>query len=453
MPEVLDNVRSTERDEYSSVKPYITLKSETPGLNISVYIYKKNFFDNSNNCYLLTNGIYVKNFSFFPVNSRNWIVMIDCSIDLIDLNVSREDLMKNKKYTIFLSKIYEGLLNAISNEIGTIDNFDDPIDYCKQHTMFLNFLFQSDFGVDEKEVESQWVHYFYSNKIFPTLYKSGLTYLTLYEIIAKEHFHLIHYKMPLELCKEHIETFSNFLFSDIDENEAVIFDIGPRFSFIEYDPRKFNCALCEIVSRKDLNNIECTNLSTMLEKKHYKKEITPLDSILYGKSYFTIMPEILRSFTIQIKPFEFKPNIDEASLPLTLRSYSYFVTMELFHDESEISAFYKKIHSVFEEDRTLLLPGKFVYDLEDPFTKHLISKAEDILQNNALKEIVTLYYKSLALCSVSKSYEFGRLKISFNEINLALMEKILAYLLNYSENYITLEQRMSKYGCVFLLAV
>jgi len=65
------------------------------------------------NCFLAFNGIYIGTFSFFSSYPRDWFVLINCTRDLVDISVSRESLIDNKKNKDFLNMLFANFIKFL----------------------------------------------------------------------------------------------------------------------------------------------------------------------------------------------------------------------------------------------------------------------------------------------------------------------------------------------------
>lgn len=458
IPEVLEKISKDEREAVSKIVPELTLQSVVSGLEVTYHIFKERFLRSDKNCFLLNKGIYVGDFNFFPSISPSWIALINCKSNLIDLIVSRDDIIKNEKYSKFLNILFDNIINTVISHFCTIDSPDLNLSNCESVSHLLNSLFIDSFGIQQESIETLWLLKYYYNVPFPVLNKNGLAFLTLENIMSKGISKIIHYKIPLYFCAEHIEMAKKMFFPKMDEKEVVVFDLGPHFLSIENDTRMFKCAFCEILSTNGISSVECTNFPEKLSTYEFTQEHTPIDNLLYKGSFFTKMPEQFKGLTIQLKQFEFKPPIDKTSSATYRFYYSNNVAFQLFHDYPNIKRHYGIVSSRDNEDRELVSLGNFAYDITDPLLSFIISKADYILFNDSVKNLVQTYLQLLAIHSLSRidvalfSSARGRQFITTN-LNLTLLEKTIAEILEYPKKYMPLDQRVSRLARIFFIYV
>lgn len=234
----------------------------------------------------------------------------------------------------------------------------------------------------------------------------------------------------------------------------MVFDLGPHFLIVQQDRHKFFCALCETFGTSG-GSVLCTALRRVLSKQEYSQEHTPLDSLLYDGSFFTEMPEQFRGLTIQLKPFEFKPSLGDyaTSEPILMGYYCDLVSLELFRDDTEILAIYRKKQST-EKKFDLVSAGRFAYDMKDPILAHIISEAERILSDEPMKRLVRRYLRALAICILSGSHTFlyALREYTFEMHLTTLLEKTIAEMLDYRGKYANLTERMSRLALLCTLS-
>lgn len=451
MQEVLEQCSTDEREKFSQSKPVLTFHTTTPDLEVTCYVFAEMPFSSHKNCFLLKHGIYVSNFELFPSARSNWAALINCTSDMVDLTVSRENMVENDKFKGFLGAIYENLFNAVENKCGSIS---DSLDRCKEFSTYFNLLFFDSIGVEKESPQSLWFLKHNTKRIYPVLLKSGLSFLSGDQIFSRGFSKIIHYRLPLAFCKEHIEVVSQIFPAKMNENEAAVFDLGPRFQFIQRTPRRFLCTFCEIGKSTRTTSIDCCELPDFILKLEFPKESTPIDSLLPAGSYFTHMPSYLRSLTAQLKQFEFAPSLEatEESSYVRKRFYYSLVARELFSGDPELAKLYEFKLPAEEKSRKLVSSGQFVYDVDDQFLRFIISKAEIIFSNGPTKKLVERYLKSLAISYQDITYVGIRHQIKQlpdEVISLTVLEKTIAEMLDYSEHYIPITDRMGQLTSIY----
>jgi len=437
IPEVLEELNKDERERFFQSKPELTLNWSSDDLEVTYYLFKNIDFTSIRygNCFLSNHGIYVGRFSFFPCGFPvRWIALINLKSNIIDLTVSREDIVHNEKFEKFLEILYDSLIevcNQFTNE-REVSQFEK----CKKFSKLMDALFRGNVGMSKEEPAYKWLRKFYTKRNYPVLLKSGLTYLNGNEILSQKFSKVIHYELPIEHHEEHMKVVSKILLSQINENEVFVFDFPPHFRNIEPSTYDFLCGFCELLKSKQIN-VECWKSIDLIAKLKFNKEKTPLDQLLPSNSFFTHMPGHLRGGVFLIKPFRFSSPLKT----LYPHYYTYYrlIARELFRFEPEITEIYDNALSLSGTDYKLLSEGQFVYDIDDPFLNFLVSKANFILTNEPIKILVKRYLRLLAVHCLSSSL--------LEDSLLVLIEKSLAELLGY-QNYVPFKDRISKLALI-----
>lgn len=449
MPEVKEQCNRDAIEKTAGKKPTITMTITAPSLEASFHIFDKHLLDSDKNCFLLTHGIYVGNFELFPATRQNWLALIDCRSNLLDLKVSREDIVDNEKFTNFLDLIYDNLLDTINNHLGI--NNDSlsgvTLTQCKNFSKLIDSMFLDRMGVKQESPQTLWLQKFYEKKIYPVLLKKGLTFLRGDQIKSQRFSKITHYGLPVLFCEEHIKLISEITLLKIDKDEAIVFDLEPHFSFIQPYPRKFHCAFCDIFGVDREDRIACSRLYSFLRTRKFVREHTAIDSLLPEGSFFAKFPEELRSLTLELKSFEFQPSPSDLSSSTPIRAilYSNLVGRELACDKYT-RKFYEGQLFAEEKNAKLLSAGYFIYDLEDRILKFIISKAEDVLASEPLKQLIQRYLIERALCNLTVDI-FTRRHYRWH--TNTLLERTIAEILGYSQECIPLRERMGKLALVY----
>ena len=387
-------------------------------------------------------GIYVGNFGLFPPNFSRWIALINSESDDFDLTVSRENLVRNEKYFLFLSNLYESLLDKIKEETGPTF---DSIDKCVKLSGLLMKFFLGRLGVEKNREGKLWIEAFAKKRVYPVLLKDGLAFLSGLQICENQFSKIVHYYIPPSGIKEHIEFITPLITSKLRDNDAVILDTGPFLQYMQNTPRRFFCSFCDLVSTSGpKKTVEDKNLASLLIDADFTKETTALDNLLPNGSYFTKLPAFMRSCVIEIKKFDFKPLPKDisSSSPLEDELYGNLVGRELFRTKSSIFNIYENSLSAEEKRCKMVSAGFFAYDFDDQILGFLASKAEKILADQGLRKCVEQYLRSLAHYFVTSKTPRGILQIDLPEIlELTLQEKMIIDFLGFLGEYAPLYNR------------
>jgi len=446
MPEVLEACSKDVRERISQSKPFLTIHEVTSDLEVTYCIFKERLFEDKN-CFLLKHGVYVGNFDLFPSVDSRWIALINCTSDSVDLAVSRENIVHNKKLKGFLGLVYDTLFNSITRRCASIS---DDLMKCTTFSRYFGLLFFQHFGEKLESMKTLWNFKFNTKRIYPVLLRSGLTFLSGEQIMSRSFANIIHYVLPRKYGKEHIETVTQILSSKMKENEAIVFDFGPNLLYVRSVPREFLCSFCETVKTKSKSTLECMRLADLIPKLEFAKEATQIDLLLPPGSFFAHMGEHLRSLTAQVKRFEFEPSLETLTGSKAVQDILYYrlAAREIFRNEPEISNLYNSQLLGQERRCNLSSFGQFVYDADDPFLRFIISQADCVLSSELVRKLIERYLRLLATFCLSLSVREG---IAAESESIVLLERIIAEALGYTETYLPLWNRMGKLSLIYNL--
>ena len=448
MPEVLELFSKDAREKISQTGPLLTLHTVIPGLEVTYHVFRNMFLQTTENSFFLKHGIYVGSFDLFPCARGNWIALINCTSDLVDLSVSRDGFVKNEKLREFFSILYDNFIDKVLSQVQKSGSNLNSLEGCEKFSALMSEFFIDSFGEEQGSLKSLWHLKLYTRKIYPVLLKNGLTFLSGDQIITRGFSKITHYRILSLFCKEHIDAIGDLILPKMDDNEAIVFDLGPHLAFMHMDPRKFFCAFCEILGTKGTSAIVCSGLADFLQTLELSQESTPIDHLLPEGSFFTHMPKMFRGLTAQLKPFEFAPSPESVSPSESIRDNLYLnlVSRELFRHDPEIAKFYDLSMDPQERKSELLSAGYFAYDIDDPFLSFIISKAKQILSNDPIKQLIKRFLKSLAICCIPRETYIA---YTYQENIVTLLEKTIAEILDYREKLLPLRHRMGKLAIIY----
>jgi len=449
IPEVLETVRPEYLETFKNLKPDLILQDSNKFVDVTYYFFKdESIFQTEKLCFLLNHGVFVGNFNFYSESTNHWIALINCKSDIIDLKVSREDVVENGKYSEFITIMYDILLKTVKSHVEEKNIGKSDGKKFIAYAQLINHLFYSRTSLVANSNNELWVSEFFKHKLFPVKIKQKLLFLSGAEIMEKKFDKIVHYKLPLNHIEEHINAIGPKLWSKLGDTEAVIFEIPPIFAFTKDENEKeSSCNLCHCLKSDCSAQCECTSLYEVVAKWDFEKCETLIDELLPSGSYFSNLPDYFRGLVVQAKPFEFdKVNFKVIDIGRGLWKYIYpeLVGRELFADYPSIANSY----TIFLEnivDAKLINRGNFVFDIDDPFLSLIISKSESILANQALKNMISIYFKALALHFVGYS---SFLRRTDSVLHLAFIEKAIAELLDFGE-YPYLNERIGKIADVY----
>lgn len=216
-----------------SLKARLVFETSSPDMDVKCFAYDPKtfgYFVLDDRVFLAKNGIYIGNFDFMmgidPYDAQ-WVILVDLKSDILDLTVSREEIVENEKYLKFLEAFYQifvdNILAEYDGRVKPERNLENCIDFS---TKVIQFLGEHIY----LKVNSNEVGLFRkinNRRTFPVLVSRKLTYLNWNQIISGHFTKILHYTAPLFLVREHVETMSKLLLPHIKKNEALVFDFGP----------------------------------------------------------------------------------------------------------------------------------------------------------------------------------------------------------------------------------
>jgi len=392
------------------------------------------------NCFLSYQGIYVGNFDFIPSSKSNWFVLVNCSKELLDIAVSRENIIMNAKSRSFIQLLYNNFLKFVDTIASTKrDKVPHDFNCCMKYASTLdNFL--ADYSMEQRgSPRSELILRVALEKIYPVLDSNCLRFVKGKDVLSDKNVKRIYlYILPSVECKHHIGLVTPFFRKLISEEEVVVFDIGPHFSL--YDPLEHvDKSALLILCENEGVDFDSFDLFKVLRSLHLKKVNTPLDALLPGKSSFVKIPKKFRSFVIYKKPYKF----DVSKTELSYRTYGLLLGREFFLEEPTIAkAYTHELGSIVENEIKKISDGEFLYDADDSLLKLVLENAEKIVSDSFLQRLVWIYLRHLA-----HSTTFFPVFMS-DWSHLWSLEKIIMAALVGGEKHQTLFERIGKMGDV-----
>jgi hypothetical protein len=436
MKEVIEKVANNRREKFLNEKPVLSININNPDLEVTYHVFSKdNYYFIGRSCILLQNGIYVGDFDLFPNSMFNWIALIDCKSNLVDLMVSREDLVENRKYKSFLSILYDTLFQAAvlktTKKCGLdMDELEKTVALSSFLTDFVGSAILCESNGKTEEIPQLK---FVTARTYPVLLAKGTTSLSLEQIKSKQFKEIVHCSLGSECSREQIKLVSDVLLPTMNEETAVIFDFGPYVVLGE----ELQCGLCEALRSEKIGS-RCLRLMDIMREMKFVKQNTAIDSLLPDPSFFASMPRALRGGVIPLKSFEFAETKGKLKHDLKKDSmYSEFVGRELFRKDSVIGDFFNDRTSEVYPGVEMISQGQFVFDCEDPFLRSIISEADYVLSDEPLRKSVERYFRILAV------YSLGPVRLDLR-LELLTLERTIVDLLKCLESYVPFKERISE---------
>jgi len=441
MPEVRENTIIEPDISVPDISDEVVLSQTIYGDGFEATYFRlrkdSHLYMREKNCFLSYRGIYIGSFTFFPtVIVSGWFVLINCTKDLVDIAVSRENLIRNKKSEEFLRLLYDSLLKFIEG-IATKGQEKVPYDfeYCVRYSKIVGEYFYDRFVMALGPVTSEIFLKLELEKTHPVLHSKGLKFMKGRDILSDQGIKKIrHYLLPQEESEHHMNSILPFL-RVLTKEEVVVFDMGPYFSLTDPAENRTKSVLAILSERKGIS-LENSDLFKILRNLPLKKVSTPLDALLPGYSSFVEMPKEFRSFVIQKKPYQFKACSKTEALDYTI--YGNLLGKELYVNEPAIvRAFDKELEEVRTKFKKIG-DGEFLYDINDPLLKLLVEKAQMVLSDISLRILVRSYLRHLAFYSVIVPTENASWAFLWS------IENVIFQALGQEGEYKTLLERIGK---------
>jgi hypothetical protein len=441
IPEVKSEIDKDITEKIYDGKPKLTLTGDFPDFEVIFYIFKDIRFE-QNNCFVSNHGIYVGSHRLFPAINNNWVALINLKSGIIDLAVSRDDFIKNDKYSKFLSQLTTSLIEIINRHVNETFSKESDLQKIERVSSMLNIFFLNFLGTPIETPQAIILHQLVKERKYPILTNKGESILSFEEIVKKGYKSVIHYQLPTSYFLENMDIVRLVLQPRLSSTEIIVFDFGPCLKFIK-KPRQFICSFCELLKKTGIESFQCHELSDILQKMDYPRINTSIDSLLPPNCYFTHMPENLRGLVAQTSSFNFSLDLESeaSSNSVRLSYYHDLVAIELFSDDSDLINFYETRFFNKKEKIKCVSQGKFVYDCDDPFLKTLISKSDEILRDVAFQKVCSKYLRFLALQYLSTGL---RNRVRRDSELLIIYERVIQDLLKIPYEYPEREGKLTK---------
>ena len=449
MPEVEETIVHRSLGRLSSLSSNVqddiilnqTIRSD--GIEATYFLLRKDspYLVGDRKCFLSYQGIYVGNFDFFPLTRGTWFVLVNCTKELIDISVSRENLIQNDKNMDFIRMLFDNFVKFVDT-VATEGRDKGPhdFDYCVQYSSFLHRFLYDFMTVSRGDIRSELISKIELEKIHPVLGSQGLRFVEGKNIFSDRSIKKIYqYLLPSNECEHHAMSVIPFLKASIKEGEVVVFDIGPHFSIHDETENRVKSALLILCEKKGIA-FESSNLFKVLRNLPLKKVSTPLDQLLPRNSSFVEMPKQFRSLIVYRKPYRFISRNTAETSDIDATTYRDLLKKELFHDEPIIaSTCDNRLRRETETEFKKISDGEFLFDSNDSFLKLIAENADKVVSNDLLKRLVWIYLRSLAYLMSENQLLF---ETEFDY--LFVIGKMIAMELGQEQKYQPLFERIGK---------
>jgi hypothetical protein len=438
--EIREELPEEDREKFVSEKPILSVHVDHPDLDVTYHLFGLGSFYFSENCVFLLNGVYVGTFDLFQAASSGWVALIDCKSNLVDLKVSREDFVENEKFSVFRSILYDTLIRAafLNCEEKCTSGRDEVAKIVDNSSFLMKFLGNTIVCENFEDASLKFV----TARKYPVMLSTGMAFLTFDEIKSRKDKRIIHYKLPTDSFREHMDLTKDILQSKIDSATVLVFDFGPYLHIYSKEAENSaleDCGFCGLLC----SEIEkkCMTLKDMVSEVPFKKQETSLDSLLPPSSFFAHLMSPLRGMTIASPRFEYASAGQKGNRNLGANIfYEDLVGKELFDGDAEIQGFFTDRLRKYPPgicDFELVSRGSFIYDYDDPFNRFIISKADYVLSNLAINKTVQRYMRLQAMTTTMSPIGADI------DLEILLLEKTIAESLGYPEKYVPFWKRKS----------
>lgn len=388
------------------------LSRSTDEFDIDVYIYNRSLRSPVEPFMSLLSmfGVYVGEIPLTPGLSRNLLILMNLKKNLVDLNVSRENILHNEKSESLNQKCRNAILDFIMTRFEkktekAVSEFEKFVEFCRACSEFF-----SEFVVANKKDKEIIVSFLSEKCAYPIIDRDGLRFSLLADVFADKSSCKFYEYSLLEGTRKDSKTefqlVTPILKKILEQEEAVIVTSTPMHiqdvstvphgkPFLEYA-----CSSKALEYERNVSNLITTRLD-------FVKVKTPLDSLLPPMCSFVESPAECRGMIIQLKPFIFKeakPQTDYIA-PLIELFVEFIHFPEFSLDKMQVE---KDVYVDFGHLKTFMISEpEYAFDKNDPRISPLIKRNEEILSNALLKELIRLYLRVLLMAGIGEEPHYS----------------------------------------------
>jgi len=334
---------------------------------------------------LFNQGIFVRAFNF-PMNC---LIGIDLKKDLVDLEISREDIIINSKWNSFLELLYNTIYDELKNQYipSDIDKYCEVVGKILSQKIRFSLL-----DLDEITTfvnKQNKFTSFYLKGCYP-IYKNGIfLWESIENILKYKEIILVqtsdkNFVMEREILKNILDKDKIYFFN----LWRLRYDVKNQSGTFFIDPFSFHKKEHIIVKRVNIFDILIKNLQIF---HHPLEEFTP-DNIKFARFPSYVNPIVLveKSFIFNVKN-KFK-----------IENISGFLRFSLSVKDIIDENRFNQVYEILEKDIKEIIDSIEIYSYpeviinsDDEFIKNILSNKEDILANQVIISKFLKYLKLL----------------------------------------------------------
>ncbi len=398
----------------------------------------------SNNFLIFNQGVFVNSYKIKYFSEI--VICVDLKQDIIDLELSREEIVKNDKWLNFLSKMYYNFFTKVKELLDSEEK--EYIDFIRlfilEKTNF-TYIYQDDF--EEILKREPFFLEFYKNVCYPVFTNNKIIWKTIIQIFEENEFQIYRpynydFFQELDLINEFLEQDIKYVIN-LWDIRIIIGAFQRDKKYLKFDPFVYFNSDKKLLKKFDFIDVILINMSM----KGFLQDHLPHD-ITFAK-----FPEKLNSFIIYDRSYKLVEKKTEESFYLVDFTIKLFESMLTESRLSQFIEMIKKDHSFDLEDKPLINTPNTIINLNDSFINELYNRKEQIESDEELRKLITGYFRLLSFLPifiralrtdylVFLLFDFveiqiaNKLKIKKPDIILKRMGILGTTVLNYWEKYL-----------------
>ena len=347
-----------ERKEWKTIEKIIELNED----EYDVFLVKSNFFNRQ--LILFNHGVFINRLNIVGLNYE-YCIFINLKANIIDLHLSRENVIENDKYASLIYNVFNEIFNIVKNS-NQDPNYKNYISFISD--ILENRVYIEKFDFKEMSLKFPLLSCFLDNIVFPLVKQGRLEYSFFNEILESDQIPI--YYLSSNKYNEEITLFLN-----LNKDGSAVFNPYKMPEITEEDDDIETINLFEyiyLLNKPRIDKIDLRNLLLSVSKPN-------------RNNYSKILPA-----NVQFASFgKLKPFIVVLEYPIVTEKYhslgfSYWGNILLWQKltEKERLTAYKKhfmdIKGGIFESVELVKEPVVLIDSSDPFISAIIAKYDNL---------------------------------------------------------------------------
>jgi hypothetical protein len=342
-----------------------------------VILVKSDYFINQ--LILFNHGVFVNRLSITGLNLE-YCFFINLKANLIDLHISRENVIENNKYSNLLYKIFNYIFDSVKSA-NSDPNFKNYISFVSE--LIESRLHLENFEYKDLQLKYPFLRSYLDNILFPVVIQGKLKYSNFTEVLESEQIPV--YKCSSRKYKEEIS-----LFCRLNKKGNAVFNPYKMPEISEDTDYEKSANLLEYIYLLHKSQIQKIDLRTLLleisrpNKKKFSKILpTNIQFASFGK---------LKPFIVVLE----YPMVSEKPQTLGFSYWGNILLWQKLTDEDRFTE-YKKHFMDFKgsiyENISIVKEPVVLIDSSDPFISAIIDKYDDLKPEDC--QVIQRYFQYL----------------------------------------------------------